>query len=138
MSNLKNWNQYEEGLHVEWPFYFSMEQINFFAELSGDHHPIHTDTEYAKSKGFKAPLVYGLLLATQISRLIGQELPDKNAMLISVQMDFILPCYPEDKLTFGADLINKSDATHSLEFKCCILMGRKTMCRGLVSAVWRP
>jgi acyl dehydratase len=138
MSSLTTWNDYEEGLHIEWPFYFSMEQMNFFAKLSGDFNPIHIDPEYAKSKGFKAPVVYGLLLATQMSRLIGQELPDNNAMLIGIQMDFISPCYPDDKLIFGADLINKSDATHSLEFKCHIFMDRKTLCRGLASAVWRP
>ena len=138
MSNSGLWNQYVEGLHIEWPFSFSMENMQSFAKLSGDYNPIHTDAEFAKSKGFRSPLVYGLLLSSQMSRLIGQELPDKNAILTGIQIDFILPCFPEDKSIFEADLIYKSDATHALEFKCRISRDEKTLCRGVVNAIWRP
>jgi len=132
------WNQYAEGLHIEWPFSFSMENMKSFAKLSSDFNPIHTDADFAKSKGYEFPLVYGLLLSSQMSRLIGQELPDKNAILTGVQMDFMLPCFPDDKLIFGADLINKSEATHALEFKCRIFRDGAVLCRGTVNAVWRP
>lgn len=131
------WSQYVEGLYVEWPFSFSIEDMELFAKLSGDCNPIHFDEEYAKSKGFEKPLVYGLLLSTQVSRLIGQELPDKNVILTRVQMDFILPCFPDDQLVFGAKLINKSESTYSLEFKCRISKNEITMCYGMVNAVWK-
>ena len=39
---------------------------------------------------------------------------------------------------FEADLVYKSDATHSLEFKCCIRKNRNTQCKGKISAIWRP
>jgi acyl dehydratase len=132
------WSQYTKGLHIEWPFSFSIENMNSFAKLSGDYNPIHMDVEFAKSKGFEKPLVYGLLLSSQMSRLIGQELPDKNAILTSVQMDFILPCLPDNQLIFEAELINKSESTYALEFKCRISSYEKTMCRGIVTAIWRP
>ena len=138
MSNIRTWNQYVEGLHIEWSFSFSIEDMKSFAKLSSDYNPIHTDAEFAKSKGFKSPLIYGLLLSSQMSRLIGQELPDKNAILTGIQIDFMLPCFPDDKLIFGADLINKSEATHALEFKCRISRDGKTMCQGMVNAIWRP
>lgn len=35
----------------------------FFAGLTGDCHPIHYDTEYARKMGFDKPLAHGLLLA---------------------------------------------------------------------------
>jgi len=132
------WNQYLEGLHFQWPFSFSIENMQSFAKLSNDYNPIHTDMEFAKSKGFEFPIVYGLLLSSQMSRLIGQELPDKNAILTGIQMDFISPCFPNDKLMFRADLINISEAFHALEFKCLILNNEKTLCRGIVRAVWKP
>lgn len=34
----------------------------FFSALTGDVHPIHYDTEYAKSTRFQKPLAHGLLL----------------------------------------------------------------------------
>jgi 3-hydroxybutyryl-CoA dehydratase len=108
-----------------------------FAELSKDYNPIHSDVDFAKSKGFDAPLIYGLLLSSQMSRLIGQELPDQNAMLTGIQIDFMQPSFPGDELIFSADLITKSDATSALEFKCLISRDKKILCRGIVSAVWR-
>jgi 3-hydroxybutyryl-CoA dehydratase len=132
------WSQYVKGLHIEWPFSFSIENMESFAKLSSDYNPIHTDVDFAKSKGFKFPLVYGLLLASQTSRLVGQELPDKNAILTGIQINFMLPCFPDDQLIFGADLINKSEATYALEFKCSVSRDGIAMCRGIVNALWRP
>tara|TARA_B100000787_G_C16163709_1_gene282770 strand:- start:87 stop:503 length:417 start_codon:yes stop_codon:yes gene_type:complete len=137
MSNLVSWNNYKEGLHIEWSFSFSMEDIISFAKLSNDHNPIHVDANFAKSKGFKAPLVYGLLLSTQMSRLIGQELPDSNCMLTGVQMNFLSPVFPDEKLIFEATLNHKSDSTHALEFDCDISKEGKKLCRGKVSALWK-
>jgi 3-hydroxybutyryl-CoA dehydratase len=138
MSNIKMWSHYVEGLHIEWPFSFSIENMKSFAKLSSDYNPIHIDAEFAKAKGFEKPLVYGLLLSSQMSRLIGQELPDKNAILTDIQMDFVFPCFPDDQLIFRAELINKSEATYALEFKCHISKDGKTMCSGMVNAIWRP
>ena len=137
MSNLESWNNYKEGLHIEWSFSFSMEDILSFAKLSKDHNPIHVDINFAKSKGFKAPLVYGLLLSTQMSRLIGQELPDKNCILTGIQMDFFSPAFPDEKLTFGTNLTYKSDSTHTLEFDCIISREEKKLCRGKMHAIWQ-
>ena len=109
-----------------------------FAELSGDYNPIHTDLDFAMAKGFDSPLIYGLLLSSQMSRLIGQELPDKNAILTGIKMDFIQPAFPGDEMVFGADLVAKSDSIHALEFKCRITRANKVLCRGQVTAVWRP
>ncbi len=105
MNNIRLWDKYLDDLHIEWSFSFSMEDMQSFAKLSGDFNPIHTNLEFVKSKGFQAPLVHGLLLSSQISRLIGQELPDKNAILVAIRVDFVLPCFSDDKLIFGADLI---------------------------------
>ena len=124
-------------MHIEWHFSFGLSDMDEFAKLSGDYNPVHTDPNFAKDKGFDGVLVYGLLLSSQMSRLIGQELPDQNAILTSIQMDFIFPCHPCDCLIFCADLIHKSDATNTLEFKCHISRGEKILCKGLVGAIWR-
>jgi len=131
------WDKYTEGLSVEWPFSFSSKEMLTFAKLSGDFNPIHSDDKFAKSKGFKSSLVYGLLLSSQFSRLIGEELPDKNAILTGIQMNFLLPCFPGDILIFKANLSNKSESTYALEFKCTISKDNKIMCKGTASAVWR-
>ena len=105
MANLQTWNKYFEGMKREWIFSFSMKEMLTFAKLSGDYNPIHLESDFAKSKGFDSPIIYGLLLSSQISRLIGQELPDKNAVLTGFQIDFIKPSYPRDNLIFVACLL---------------------------------
>jgi len=127
-----------EGGRTEWRFSFSIESMAEFAKLSGDYNPLHADVEFAKRKGFDAPLVYGMLVSSQMSRLVGQELPDNNAILTGVKMDFLGPCFPGESLVFAAELVNKSDSTLALDFKCRVLRGEKLLCRGTVSAVWMP
>ena len=133
-----SWDRYVEGMHFKWEFLFTNQDLQTFEMLSGDHNPIHNDVNFAKSKGFERPIIFGCLLSSQISRLIGQELPDSNSILTGIKMDFIKPGFPNEKLIFDADLITKSDATHALEFKCCITSSNKTIARGSATAIWLP
>lgn len=137
MEDILNWDKYKEGMVVEWPFSFSLDQMKIFADLSGDYNPIHTDIEFANSKGYSTQVVYGILLATQVSRLIGQEMPDKNAILTGINFEYYLPSYPDDELFFRAVLVNKSDSTNSLEFKCSISKLSKKLSGGTVTALWK-
>ena len=138
MVKLQAWDKYFEGMTTSWEFSFSATEMLTFSKLSGDYNPVHCDSDFAKSKGFDSPIVYGLLLSSQMSRLIGQELPDQNAILTGVQIDFIKPSFPGEKLMFDANLVMKSNATHALDFKCQISRDNKTLCRGTVKAVWLP
>lgn len=131
------WGAYHEGMRCSWDFRFSNEDMRTFEHLSGDHNPVHTDPAFAKARGFDAPLIYGLLLASQLSRLIGQELPDHHAILTGISMDFMSPAFADENLRFDAELVSKSDATHALGFKCRITRAGKTLCRGTADAVWR-
>ena len=137
-ESVSSWDAYAEGMQRHWNFGFSREDMQSFEYLSGDHNPIHTDPAFAKVKGFDAPLVYGLLLGSQLSRLIGQELPDNHAILTGITMNFINPAFENEDLDFNAELVMKSDAAHALSFKCRITRAGKTLCRATADAVWRP
>ena len=125
-------------MQLYWPFSFSSDDLKKFSELSGDFNPIHSNVNFARKKGFTSPIIYGLLLASQASRLIGQELPDSHAILTGVQMDFTAPAFAGDDLKFFAQLIRKSDSTHALEFKCHISRVGTILARGRVGAIWKP
>jgi acyl dehydratase len=131
------WSDYEEGLKFSWNFSFCESDLVTFSVLSGDYSPLHLNSSFAKSKGFDAPLIHGLLLSTQMSRLIGQELPDNNAILTGLQIDFMQPCFSGDKLRFESEITLKSDSTSSLEFKCFISKQGIDLCKGRVNGLWR-
>ena len=96
------------------------------------------DAEFVKSKSFEKPLVYGLLLSSQRSCSISQELLDKTAILTGIQMNFMLPCFPDNQLIFKAELINKSKTNHAIEFKYRISRDEKILCHGMANVIWRP
>ena len=138
MTDTQLWKGYFEGLHIEWPFSVSTEDMRLFSGLSGDGNPLHSDSQFAQAKGFASPVVYGVLLCAQMSRLIGEEMPDKHSIIIEIQMDFLSPCFPEDELMFSADLTSKSDSTRTYQCKCKIIKDNKIMCKGSVRAIWKP
>ena len=131
------WSDYEEGLKFSWNFSFREPDLVTFSALSGDYSPLHLNSTFAQSKGFDAPLIHGLLLSSQMSRLIGQELPDNNAILTGLQVEFMQPCFPGDELCFQSEITLKSDSTSSLEFKCFISKQGLDVCQGRVNALWR-
>jgi len=132
------WDKYLVGMELSWSFHFSERDMEAFAALSQDYNPVHLDNSFAQSKGYEAPIIHGLLLSTQMSRLIGQELPDKHAILTGIKMDFLQPCFANNLLIFHAELISKSEAALFLEFKCKIMNDDVTASRGKVNAVWKP
>lgn len=138
MTNAQLWKAYSEGLHFEWPFSISNEDMKLFSDLSGDGNPLHSNPRYAQAKGFDGPVVFGLLLCAQMSRLIGEEMPDKNSIMMGIQMEFLSPCFPEDDLVFSANLVSKSESTYTYQCKCKIIKGTKVTCQGTVDAIWKP
>ena len=110
-----SWDRYFEGMHFKWEFLFTNQDMQIFEALSGDHNPIHNDVDFAKSKGFDRPIIYGCLLSSQISRLIGQELPDSHSILTSIKMDFLQPGFPSEKLIKNSSLVISLSGSSPLE-----------------------
>lgn len=136
-DHFQAWDQYFVGLQLGWSFSVSDVDMCTYGKLIGDFNPVHTDAKFAESKKFDAPLIYGMLLSGQMSRLIGEELPDKHCIMTGVRIDFLLPGYAGDKLRFDAELVTKSYSSGGLEFKCRITRDDMVLCRGKVMAVWR-
>lgn len=60
----------------------TQEQVNMFAEATGDHQWIHIDPERAtKESPFKAPIAHGFLTLSLASMLISQVIEVKSAKM---------------------------------------------------------
>jgi len=77
------------------------EQIESFAKLTGDFHPLHVDKSYATRNGFRDVLAHGALITSFSSRLIGMELPGLRSIVLSQDSKYLKPTYPGDELTFS-------------------------------------
>jgi 3-hydroxybutyryl-CoA dehydratase len=70
-----------------------------FAELSGDHNPIHLDDGYAATTRFGRRIAHGMFSASLISAVIGNDLPGTGSIYLSQTLRFLAPVCLGDTVT---------------------------------------
>ena len=70
--------------------------IRAFADVTGDHNPIHLDEEFAKQTRFGRRISHGMLSASLISAVIANELPGQGSIYLGQTLQFVAPVYPGD------------------------------------------
>ncbi|HZB46845.1 MAG TPA: MaoC family dehydratase, partial [Pyrinomonadaceae bacterium] len=73
--------------------------VRAFAELTGDHNPVHLDDEYARGTRFGRRIAHGMLAASLISAALANELPGRGTVYLSQQLRFTAPVFPGDTVT---------------------------------------
>ena len=90
-----------------------------FIAISQDRNPLHTDTEFAQSKGFTGKVMHGNILNSFVSYFVGECLPVKNVIIHSQNIAFSLPVYLNDELAFHAEVAGVYESVNKYEFKFC-------------------
>ncbi len=87
----------------------------------GDINPIHSDKEFAQSKGFNNILVFGMLTASFYSKLVGVYLPGKNAIFQECKdLMFHNPVYIGDILQIKGEVIEIDERFKRITIKAII------------------
>ncbi|PJF30856.1 MAG: enoyl-CoA hydratase [Candidatus Thermofonsia Clade 1 bacterium] len=73
--------------------------IRAFAAASGDTNSIHLDEEYAKTTRFGRRIAHGMLTASLISAVLGNDLPGTGTIYLSQTLHFKAPVYLDDTIT---------------------------------------
>lgn len=76
--------------------------IRAFAELSGDHNPIHLHEEFAAKTRFGRRIAHGMLSGAFISAVLGYEFQERKIVYLSQTMKFIAPVFIGDTITTTA------------------------------------
>ena len=84
----------------------SDDDIHAFANLIGDHNPIHINDEYASGTRFGKRIAHGLLIASLISNVLGNDLPGPGAIYIEQHLNFLAPIYIDEKVTVTVKVID--------------------------------
>ena len=119
-----------EGLVERFVFEPTEKMMQLFMEISGDMSPVHTDVNYAKSRGFDGVVVYGGILVAQISRMVGMYLPGRDALWSSLNIHFARPLLVGQTAELEARVEHISEATSSIELKFKITSQGKTLAKG--------
>ena len=75
------------------------ELIKKFAEVSGDHNPIHLDEDFAKNTRFGRRIAHGMLSGAFISAVLGNEFKERKIVYLSQTMRFVAPVFIGDTVT---------------------------------------
>jgi 3-hydroxybutyryl-CoA dehydratase len=75
-----------------------------FAEVSGDHNPVHLDAEYAAGSPFGERIVHGLLTGAFISAVLGNDLPGPGSIYLAQTLKFLAPVHPGDTVTVSVEV----------------------------------
>lgn len=67
------------------------EKVAAFAEISGDHNPIHLDESYAATTPFGGCIAHGVFTASFVSAAIATRLPGPGSIYISQTLSFRAP-----------------------------------------------
>lgn len=73
--------------------------IDAFADVTGDHNPVHVDEEFARTTRFGRRIVHGMLTASLISSVLANKLPGEGSVYLAQTLKFVAPVFPGDEIT---------------------------------------
>lgn len=94
--------------------------LQSFLDITGDNNPLHTDKDYAISRGFRDRVVYGMLTSSFFSTLAGVHLPGRYCLLQEVDASFHAPVYTGDTLVIAGEVIYINDTVRQVEIAASV------------------
>ncbi|HKG77954.1 MAG TPA: MaoC family dehydratase [Pyrinomonadaceae bacterium] len=73
--------------------------VQAFADLTGDHNPVHVDNAFAKTTRFGRTIAHGMLTASLISSVLANKLPGEGSVYLGQTLQFVAPVFPGDEIT---------------------------------------
>lgn len=70
-----------------------------FAEVTGDHNPVHLDESFAQKTRFGRRIAHGMLTASLISAVLANKLPGQGSVYLGQTLQFVAPVFPGDEVT---------------------------------------
>ena len=80
------------------------EMVAGFADVTGDHNPLHTDPAYAEPR-FGGVIAHGVLLVGFFSAILATQLPGPGALARSLNVRFKSPARPGDEVRIEVKVV---------------------------------
>jgi 3-hydroxybutyryl-CoA dehydratase len=73
--------------------------IRSFADVTGDHNPVHLDEAFAASTQFGKRIAHGMLVGSLISSALANDMPGAGSIYLSQEVKFKKPVFIGDTVT---------------------------------------
>ena len=107
----------ERTHHLECSYRVTEDVYNAFQHASGDFNPLHTDKEFAASKGYTQCVMYGNILNCFVSHFVGMVLPIDDVMIQTQDIQYHKPVFLNDEIKLCAEIEDYSEAVHIINYK---------------------
>lgn len=113
------------GMSADYSKQITEDDIQTFADLSGDDNPVHLCPDFAAGTIFKERIAHGILTASLLSTVLGTKLPGPGCIYVSQSLNFRAPVRIGDAVTATAKITHLIDDKRRVVFACdCAVNGR--------------
>lgn len=93
-----------------------------FANVSGDHNPLHLSEEFARTTRFGGRIVHGMFTASLLSAALGTRLPGTGSIYLSQTLNFRRPVRIGDTVTVIVEVIELIERGRRCRLSCTALV----------------
>tara|TARA_B100002003_G_C13919087_1_gene446930 strand:- start:60 stop:503 length:444 start_codon:yes stop_codon:yes gene_type:complete len=104
--------------------------IELFAQVSTDRNPVHLDDDYARDTIFAGRIAHGMLTASLISAVIGEQLPGHGTVYMGQTLKFLAPVRPGDTVEARVTVSDILHAKRRVALDCECRVGDKVVLKG--------
>jgi 3-hydroxybutyryl-CoA dehydratase len=104
--------------------------VQAFADVSGDHNPVHLDESFAATTPFKTRIAHGMLSAGYISALIAGELPGPGSIYLNQTLSFRRPVKLGDTVVTRVEVVGLDAEKARATLKTICLVDGKAVIEG--------
>ena len=101
-----------------------------FADITGDHNPVHLDPDYAAGILFKERIAHGMLSAGFISAVLGTRLPGPVYIYLSQSLKFRAPVMIGDEVTASATVTDVDPGQRRITLETVCKVGDRVVVDG--------
>ena len=120
----------EIGMEASHAKRITEDDIQCFADISGDHNPVHMCDEYASGTVFKERIAHGILTASLLSTVLGTKLPGPGSIYVSQSLNFRAPVKIDDEVIAMARVASLLPDKSRVIFACNCQVNGKTVLDG--------
>ncbi len=118
------------GMEATYSRVASREDIDMFAQVSGDTNPLHLDEAYAATTMFNGCIAHGMLSAGYISKVLGTQLPGPGAIYLSQSLKFKAPVRPGDQVDTKVAITDMDENRRRVTVQCECRVGETVVVSG--------
>ena len=104
--------------------------IRLFADISTDRNPVHLDEDYAQETIFGGRIAHGMLTASLISAVIGEQLPGHGTVYMAQDLKFLAPVFPGDTVVAAVTVATIDHGRRRVTLDCICRVGEKAVLKG--------